>query len=229
MVQKRENLNFWFSSLRKQIEVYLDTKYILPVIRINKIGNRLTKTTNEVTEKYCYNIKNQLKEVYKEEGNSNNIHCKMWSFTYDKQGNTIKEEDSTGNNIYIYNTLNQMTKAVTKEGNTLVNRYDSEGLRYEIEENETLSRFIFNKNGDILVETDKEDNVISRFTRGYDIVSADVENKKYYYNVDEQGSTSLITDKYGKINNEYWYDAFGNILSSKENIHNIYYIGNSLC
>ena len=97
-----------------------------------------------------------------------------------------------------------MTKAVTKEGNTLVNRYDSEGLRYEIEENETLSRFIFNKNGDILVETDKEDNVVSRFTRGYDIVSADVENKKYYYNVDEQGSTSLITDKYGKINNKYF-------------------------
>ena len=111
----------------------------------------------------------------------------------------------------------------------MTSRYDSEWLRYEIEENENLSRFIFNKNGDILVEIDKEYNVVSRFTRGYDIVSADVENKKYYYNVDEQGSTSLITDKYGKINNEYWYDAFGNILSSKENIHNIYYIGNLLC
>ena len=170
----------------------------------DKVGNRLTKTTNEVTEKYCYNIKNQLKEVYKEEGNSNNIPCKMWSFTYDKQGNTITEETSNGGNLFEYNCLNQQIKATTKEGNTLVNRYDSEGLRYEIEENENLSRFIFNKNGDILVETDKEDNVVSRFTRGYDIVSADVENKKYYYNVDEQGSTSLITDKYGKINNEYF-------------------------
>ena len=192
----------------------------------DKVGNRLTKTTNEVTEKYCYNIKNQLKEVYKEEGNSNNIPCKIWSFTYDKQDNTIKEETNIGSNNYEYNCLNQQIKATTKEGNTLVNRYDSEGLRYEIEENENLSRFIFNKNGDILVETDKEDNVVSRFTRGYDIVSANVEDKKYYYNVDEQGSTNLITDKYGKINNEYWYDAFGNILSSKENIHNrITYIG----
>ena len=72
----------------------------------------------------------------------------------------------------------------------MTSRYDSEWLRYEIEENENLSRFIFNKNGDILVEIDKEYNVVSRFTRGYDIVSANVEDKKYYYNVDEQRSTT---------------------------------------
>ena len=41
-------------------------------------------------------------------------------FTYDKQGNTIKEEANTGNNIFEYNTLNQQIKAVTKEGNTLI-------------------------------------------------------------------------------------------------------------
>lgn len=112
------------------------------------------------------------------------------------------EESNIGKNIFEYNTLNQQVKVTTKNNETLISRYDTDGLRYEIEENETLSRFIFNKNGDILVETDKEDNVISRFTRGYDIVSANVEDKKYYYNVDEQGSTSLITDKYGKISDK---------------------------
>ena len=55
----------------------------------------------------------------------------------------------------------------------MVNRYDAEGLRYEIEENEKLSRFIFNKNADILVETDSEDNIVSRFARGYEVVAAD--------------------------------------------------------
>ena len=77
----------------------------------DKVGNRLTKTTNEITEKYCYNIMNQLKEVYQEKGNSTHIRslskfdltkCKIWSFTYDKQGNTIKEETNTGNNIFEY-------------------------------------------------------------------------------------------------------------------------------
>ena len=191
----------------------------------DKVGNRLTKTTNDITEKYIYNVKNQLKELHQKDG--------INYFTFDKQGNTIEEKTENGNNIFQYNTLNQQVKAITKEGNTLVNRYDTEGLRYEIEENEKLSRFIFNKNGDILVETDSDDNVVSRFTRGYEIVAADTREfdqnsncsinsslSRCYYSVDEQGSTDFITDNYGKIRNEYWYDAFGNLLQSREDVHN---------
>jgi RHS repeat-associated protein len=73
--------------------------------------------------------------------------------------------------------------------------------------------------------------VISRFTRGYEVVAADIaeadgtqnsESKisRYYYTVDEHGSTTLITDKYSNIKNEYHYDAFGNVLESKEQVHN---------
>ncbi|WP_252250548.1 RHS repeat-associated core domain-containing protein [Clostridium sp. ZBS13] len=133
--------------------------------------------------------------------------------------------------------LIQTTKAITKEGN----RYDTEGLRCAhikmvrsttefLKENEKLSRFIFNKNGYILVETDSDDNVISRFTRGYEVVAADIADKtnssinyslsRYYYSVDEQHSTDFITDDDGNIKNEYYYDAFGNVLDSKEEIHN---------
>ncbi|OSA82859.1 UNVERIFIED_ORG: hypothetical protein B2H98_18795, partial [Clostridium botulinum] len=96
----------------------------------DKVGNRLSKTTNYITEKYVYNVKNQLKELH----NKNGVNY----FTYDKQGNTIKEETKDGNNIFEYNTLNQAVKAITKEGSTLVSRYDTEGLRTEIEENEKL-------------------------------------------------------------------------------------------
>ena len=137
---------------------------------------------------------------------------------------------------------NEAIKAVTKEGNTLVSRYDSEGLRYEIEENEKLSRFIFHKDN-VLVETDKNYNVISRFARGYEVVSADIKQdsptncnlkctpkdddlERYFYIVDEQGSTTLITNNSADIANEYYYDAFGNVLESKEDIHNrITYMG----
>jgi cell fate (sporulation/competence/biofilm development) regulator YlbF (YheA/YmcA/DUF963 family) len=73
----------------------------------------------------------------------------LWTkyLAYDKQGNAIKEETSTGNNIFEYNTLNQQLKAITKEGNTLVSRYDAEGLRAEIKENEKLTKFIFPGSG----------------------------------------------------------------------------------
>ncbi|AQR93150.1 hypothetical protein [Clostridium saccharoperbutylacetonicum] len=66
----------------------------------------------------------------------------------------------------------------------------------------------------MLVETDKDFNVISKFTRGYEVVAADIANSdedlnsglgfklsRYYYTVDEQGSTSFITDRDQKIEN----------------------------
>lgn len=157
------------------------------------------------------NVKNQLVEIVGEKDHK--------YFTYDKQGNTIKEETNTGNNIFEYNTLNQQIKAVTKEGNTLISRYDAEGLRYEIEENEKLSSFIYNKEN-TLVELNKEENVVSRFTRGYEVVAADIDEERYYYSCDEQGSTIAISDKGEVIRNYYHYDGFGNILSAEENIHN---------
>ena len=43
---------------------------------------------------------------------------------------------------------------------------------------------------------------------------------RYYYSVDEQGSTDFIIDRSGKVKNEYWYDAFGNVLESKQEVHN---------
>ncbi|OOM11653.1 RHS repeat-associated core domain-containing protein [Clostridium saccharobutylicum] len=190
----------------------------------DKVGNRLTKTTNDITEKYLYNAKNQLKELHNNYG--------INYFTYDKQGNTIKEETQNGNNIFEYNTLNQQVKAVTKDGNILVSRYDTEGLRAEIEENEKLTKFIFHKEN-VLVETDEDYNVVSRFTRGYEVAAADIADSdgdlnseagfklsRHYYTVDEQGSTIFITDKNQEIKNEYWYDAFGNVLESKEQVHN---------
>ncbi|WP_315069728.1 RHS repeat-associated core domain-containing protein [uncultured Clostridium sp.] len=186
----------------------------------DKVGNRLTKTTNDITEKYVYNVKNQLRELH----NNSGINY----FTYDKQGNTIKEESSTGNNIFKYNTLNQQVKAITKEGNTLVSRYDAEGLRNEIEENQKLTKFIFHK-GNVLVEADENFNVISRFSRGYEVVAADIADfsegsevslKRYYYSTDEQGSTVFITDNNQKVKNEYYYDAFGNVLEAQEQIYN---------
>ncbi|APC40326.1 RHS repeat-associated core domain-containing protein [Clostridium estertheticum] len=182
----------------------------------DKVGNRLTKTTNDITDKYVYNVKNQLKELHQDSGTNH--------FTYDKQGNTIKEDSNLGANTFEYNTLNQQVKAITKEGNTLVSRYDSEGLRCEIEENEKLTKFIFHKEN-VLVETDKDFNAISRFTRGYEVVAADIsgedlETNRYYYTHYEQGSTVYITDKEQQIKNEYCYDAFGNVLDSKEEVHN---------
>ena len=44
--------------------------------------------------------------------------------------------------------------------------------------------------------------------------------ERYFYTVDEQGSTTLIINSSANVANEYYYDAFGNILESTEDIHN---------
>ena len=118
------------------------------------VGNRLTKKTNEAVSEYTYNIKNQLQTIQEQSG--------IMTFTYSK----IKEDTLNGTTYIAYNALNQQTKVITKEGNILTSYYDSEGLRYEIVENEQPSKFIFHQ-GEILVETNQEDQTISRFTRGY--------------------------------------------------------------
>ena len=48
----------------------------------------------------------------------------------------------------------------------------------------------------------------------------DDELERYFYTVYEQGSTILITNNSADIANEYYYDAFGNILESTEDILN---------
>ena len=55
----------------------------------DKVGNRLTKTTNHITEKYVYNVKNQLKEVYREKGNSSDKPDKYKPFNQIKIWNGI--------------------------------------------------------------------------------------------------------------------------------------------
>ncbi|MDR5588976.1 RHS repeat-associated core domain-containing protein [Clostridium sp. 5N-1] len=43
---------------------------------------------------------------------------------------------------------------------------------------------------------------------------------RHYYSVDEQGSTDFITDDSENVKNEYYYDAFGNVIDSREEVHN---------
>ncbi|MHC1748044.1 MAG: RHS repeat-associated core domain-containing protein [Cellulosilyticaceae bacterium] len=106
-------------------------------------------------------------------------------------------------------------------GNSLVNRYDAEGLHAEIEENNRLTKFIFHQDR-ILAELDAEDNTKARLVTGHGVVAANINgmDNSYYYHQDEQGSTAIITDENADIKNSYHYDAFGKILESQETLPN---------
>ena len=164
---------------------------------------------------YSYNEKNQL--INTEEIRTDGIRRRN-TFTYSKQGSILKEKTESGISRYFYNSKNQQIRVECEDGQIQENRYDAEGLRHEMRENEKLLRFVY-QNGELLYEEggDKE-------TAGY-CLGAGTEavrrgQRTYYYHPDEQLSTALITDETGTIKNQYRYDAFGAGLEVSEELPN---------
>ena len=106
-------------------------------------GNRIRKTNGDKETRYHYNQKNQL---LKEE-NTEGINY----FTYDKQGGIVKEKTSSGIRKFTYNNRHQQTRIETEDGRIQENKYDAEGLRYDLIENGKRTRFIYH-NGELLYE-----------------------------------------------------------------------------
>ena len=139
-------------------------------------------------------------------------------FQYDEAGNLLADDKA----LYFYDAFNRTVKAETFDGNIQVNRYDAEGLRYEMEENGRLVRFIFNQDREAVAE--ENDSGLNRLIRGTELIasrsSADSARTYYHYASDEMGSATHIVDEAGAILNRYEYDAWGNITAREEQIPN---------
>ena len=130
-------------------------------------GNRLTKTGvqgpatdgSSALEITCqYDVRGQLLEENRKDA--------VFRYNYDAVGNRVRKEE-TGENrnietVYSYNEKNQLInteeiRAERTDGRIQENRYDAEGLRHEMRENEKLIRFVY-QNGELLYEEggDKE-------------------------------------------------------------------------
>ena len=172
-------------------------------------GNRIKKEDSKGETSYHYNEKNQL---ISEEG----IRGQKF-FTYNRQGSIIREDGPIETRSFTYNTRNQQVKVECEDGWTQVNRYDPEGLRYEMKENEKLFRFIYHR-GELLYEDGKVE--ATSYQLGYGTEAIWRSQKIYYYHKDEQLSTALIMDDTGQIQNQYQYDAFGKDIGGSEKISN---------
>ena len=166
-------------------------------------GNRIRKTEGEKETRYRYNQKNQL--LQKEDGDG--INC----FTYDRQGGIIEEKTAAGNRRFTYNSLHQQTQVEIETETIQKNRYDAEGLRYELVENGKRTSFVYH-NGELLHEKGEETELFQGETSyhlGAGIEAFQRDSKTFYYHQDEQLNTTLITDEERKLRNHYQYDASG--------------------
>nr|WP_187626288.1 RHS repeat-associated core domain-containing protein [Selenomonas caprae] len=156
---------------------------------------------------------------------SQTVNGRVETYRYDDAGNLLQD----ANNTYEYDAFRRTSKVTTKAGDVQINRYDAEGLRYEMEENGKLVQFIFNENKEVI--TEETDGNITRLIRTSDLWARESEPEKtwYHYASDEQGSTIFITGKNGEVKNRYTYDAFGNNVEKAEQIPNRYqYTGQQL-
>ena len=176
----------------------------------DKAGNRIRKTDAQGEIRYLYNEKNQL---IAEESPADRKQ-----FSYDRQGGIIEEKNAAGIRRFSYNSRHQQTRVETETGNVQENRYDAEGLRFELLENGRRTSFVYH-NGELLQEEGREEQGTSyhlgagmeAFRRGQELS---------YYHRDEQLSTVFVTDGQGEIRNSYQYDAFGMSLGTTEKLNN---------
>ena len=176
----------------------------------DKAGNRIRKTDAQGEIRYLYNEKNQL---IAEESPADRKQ-----FSYDRQGGIIEEKNAAGIRRFSYNSRRQQTRVETETGSVQENRYDAEGLRFELLENGRRTSFVYH-DGELLQEEGREEQGTSyhlgagmeAFRRGQELS---------YYHRDEQLSTVFVTDGQGEIRNSYQYDAFGIPLETTEQLNN---------
>ena len=176
----------------------------------DKAGNRIRKTDAQGEIRYLYNEKNQLVE---EESPADRKQ-----FSYDRQGGIIEEKNLAGIRRFSYNSRHQQTRVETETGSVQENRYDAEGLRFELLENGRRTSFVYH-NGELLQEEGGEEQGTS-YHLGAGIEAFQRGQELYYYHKDEQLSTALVTDGHRNVQNSYQYDAFGMPLGITEQLNN---------
>ena len=176
----------------------------------DKAGNRTRRIASGVEELYQYDPRNRLTAFTK--GGVTTM------FQYDHAGNLLADDKAR----YSYDAFNRTEKAETFDGHIQLNRYDAEGLRYEMEENGNLVRFIFNQDREVVTEEDNSG--LNRLIRASELIAAnsstDSARTYYHYASDEMGSTTHIVDEAGAVKNRYEYDAWGNITAQEEAVPN---------
>ena len=68
----------------------------------------------------------------------------------------------------------------------------------------------------LLHELDEDKNPARHYVLGNEYIGLD----HNYYLTDEQGSVRYVLDAAGNVQNDYWYDAFGQRIAGQENIPN---------
>ena len=172
-------------------------------------GNRATLTAtgaDAYTTTYTYNLANRLTSEAKTQSGATSTT----TYTYDANGNQLKQTSPAGTTTNTYNSFNQLITSVV-DGTSVSYTYTPSGLRF------TKRGITYLYDGDVLALELRGTSNTHKYTYGVDLISCSVYNAssspqttEYYYLRNGHGDVTYLTDAEGAITKTYEYDAFGN-------------------
>ncbi len=161
---------------------------------------------------YTYNSSNEL------------ISNSAATFTYDANGNTLTKTNGSGTTQYAWDFENRLTSAVIPGVGTVTFRYDPFGRRIQKAGSNGTINFLYD-GADAIEELDSSGNLLARYAQGAGIDEPLSELRGatgVYYQQDDLGSVTSLSNSMAALLNTYTYDAFGNIAASSGSFLNPY-------
>jgi RHS repeat-associated protein len=161
---------------------------------------------------FVYNRLNQLvKSIYNGEETI---------YTYDDNGSldTRVVGDYSVDYDWENDGENRLQSVVINDGGTITNieyEYNEQGIRTSKKVNGVETNYLIDElqpYAQVLEEYDALGNLQNAYVYGNDLVSQSDNNETLFYHVDGLGSTRVLTDESGNIEESYNYDAYGNLI-----------------
>ncbi|MGW7158150.1 RHS repeat-associated core domain-containing protein [Paenibacillus taichungensis] len=189
-------------------------------------GNRVSRVWNGQRTSYTYDTRNRLlsliEEALREEHGEQGVttderaNGKNIRYTYDAQGNLIQEHQGEQAINYAYDAFDRTIRVEQADGGVLQHGYDPEGLRSRLDTNGTVRHFVHD-GWHVVNELDETERVQASYIRGHEwLTQLDDQGDVAYYVNNIHGDVTHLTAQHGEILNAYTYDAFGNMLSARE-------------
>ena len=166
-------------------------------------------TRNNTNSAYDWDGASLLSEDFSVNGLNQIIAAAMGTISYDARGNTT----TAGNKTYTYDVFNQLT-ATTGTAATASMTYDPIGRLASITGSGVTTQFGYS-GSQMIAEYDSSGAVLRRYVHGagsdepivwYE--GASLSTRKYYQ-TDNQGSVTAITDNNGAVTNKNTYNEYG--------------------
>lgn len=181
--------------------------------RYDAVGNRISVDRDGSVTAYNYDINNRL------------LNAGPVNYTFNANGNRTSTTAAGDTTLLNWNAENQLV-SVDAGGSQTTYRYDINGNRTGVQSVNADQRFLVDPQNPTgyaqVVETrDGGGNLLTRYTYGTDLISAD-SGLPSYYHTDAHGNTRLLTNATAQATDSYVYDGYGQLSATTGSSDNDY-------